>query len=268
MFNLLDIMRAAQGGAAIDGLARQFGIPVDQTQQAVAAMLPAFAMGLQRNAGQPNAFAHLLQMLSSGQYNAFYDNPGAAFSPQGRDSGADALAQMFGSPELARRVAEQTATLSGIAVESAGKMLPVVAAMLMGGMAKQASDQGLTGAFERYAQMMSGGAAPQPAPPPQSNPWQDMIGAMLGGAVPQSAGAQAARDAEQRASTSANPWEDMMTAMLGGSKPPEPPPAPERPTDAAFDAYAQMVQSGREMHDQHLAALKSMFDSFWGKQAP
>ena len=40
MFNLFDIMRGAQGGAAIDSMARQFGLTPNQVERAMQALLP------------------------------------------------------------------------------------------------------------------------------------------------------------------------------------------------------------------------------------
>jgi hypothetical protein len=50
MFNLLEIMQAAQGGNAYNNLAQQFGIGTEQAQKAVEALLPAMSMGLQQQA--------------------------------------------------------------------------------------------------------------------------------------------------------------------------------------------------------------------------
>ena len=57
MFTIFDLMRP---GAGMDAMARQFGLTQDQAQRATEALLPAFMLGLQRSAGNPNAFANLM----------------------------------------------------------------------------------------------------------------------------------------------------------------------------------------------------------------
>ncbi len=66
MYTLLDLMRAAQGGAAMENMSRQFGLSVDQTRRSLEALMPAFALGFQRNAADPTGFANLLRMMGSG----------------------------------------------------------------------------------------------------------------------------------------------------------------------------------------------------------
>jgi len=253
MFNFIDIMRAAQGGQAIENMARQFGLTPDQTRHAVAALLPAFAMGLQQAASRPDHLEQIFEAMRSGRFDAFFESPRSAFSKKARTSGEDLLATMFGSRELAQRIAEQSAAFSGIAAETATNMMPLVASTLMGGMAKSAQDQGFASLF---AQMMNPAKEPEPAP--AANPWEQMFGAMTGGA-------------QEAAAKSDNPFEEMLATMLRASTPGEPEPPPktdaERATEEVFANYQKMLQMGRELQDQHLLALKSMFDTFWTKRS-
>src|SRR4051812_5620473 len=150
MFNLLDLMRAAQGGAAMENIARQFGLSVDQTRRAMEALMPAFAMGFQRNAGDPMGFSNLIGMMGSSQYARFFDQPGQAFTPWGWSQGQEVLGKLFG-PEVSRQVAEQTAAWAGVAPDIMKQMMPTVAAMLMGGLFRSAANEGLAGLFEESA---------------------------------------------------------------------------------------------------------------------
>lgn len=266
MFNFIDIMRAAQGGQAIENMARQFGLTPDQTRHAVAALLPAFAMGLQQAASRPDHLEQLFEAMRSGRYDAFFESPRSAFSKKARTSGEDLLSTMFGSPELARRIAEQSAAFSGIAAETATKMMPLVASTLMGGMAKSAQDPDFATLF---AQMMNPARQPEPAPP--VNPWEQMFGAMMQGMQGGAQGvAPDAAHAPQGPARSDNPFEEMLAAMLRASPPSEPEPPPksdaERATEEAFAGYRKMLQMGREMQDLHVIALKSLFDAFWTKR--
>jgi hypothetical protein len=264
MFNFIDIMRAAQGGQAIENMARQFGLTPDQTRHAVAALLPAFAMGLHQAASRPDHLEQLFEAMRSGRYDTFFDNPRSAFSRKASTSGEDLLATMFGSQELARRVAEQSAAFSGIAAETATKMMPLVASTLMGGMAKSSKDEDFASRFEK---MMNPARQPEPTPP--ANPWEQMFGAMMAGMQGPTAAPEAA-PAARASPGSDNPFEEMLATMLRASTPGEPAPPPksdaERATEEVFANYQKMLQMGRELQDQHLLALKSMFDAFWTKR--
>jgi hypothetical protein len=193
MFNLFDIMRNAQGGAGIDAMARQFGLAPDQAQKAVEALLPAFALALQRSAMNPAALSQLFASLGGGHYARFFENPAQAFSPQARSEGDDLLARIFGSPEVSRQVAQQAAAMAGVGTEVMRQMMPVMATTLMGGMSQKAATQGMGDLFARMAAMFHAAAAvPQAASPSGQNPWAawgEMVGAMMGGAPPPGMGA-------------------------------------------------------------------------------
>ena len=45
MKNLFDLMREAQGGAAFETMSQAFGLSMEETRKAVAALVPAFAAG-------------------------------------------------------------------------------------------------------------------------------------------------------------------------------------------------------------------------------
>lgn len=238
MFNLFDIMRTAQGGAAFDNMGRQFGLSPQDTQRAVEALLPAFAMGLQRSATNPNAFASLMGLMGAGRPATFFDHAHSAFSPQAQDQGNDLLGQLFGNPDASRRIADQAAAWSGVGAAAVQQMMPVVAAMLMGGMAKsaaQAVSPEPRSPFDAWAgamKQMLGGAPPPPPPPPPSP---------------------------------VNPWLDMMQRMTG-----QPPPEPKPPEPAAAnpaEMWGQLFQSGRDVGEQHVKSLQGIFDTVWGAGA-
>lgn len=257
MFNFIDIMRAAQGGQAIENMARKFGLTPDQTRHAVAALLPAFAMGLHQAAARPNQLEQLFEKMRSGRFDGFFENSRSAFSKKAQTSGEDVMSKMFGSAELARQIAEQSAAVSGVTAETAAGMMPLVASTLMGGMARSAHDQDFATVF---GQMMK--PLQPPEPPKPANPWEQMFGAMMASAT------GAAPEAPRR---SDNPFEEMLAAMLRASAPSEPEPPPkseaEKATEEVFANYQKMLQMGRELQDQHLAALRSIFDGFWARRS-
>jgi hypothetical protein len=239
MFNWFDLMRQAQGGTAMDNMARQFGLTPQQTQAAMAAFMPAFALGLQRTASNPETMAQFARLMTAGHYPNFFESAAQAFSPQAKQEGSSALQQLFGSEEVSRQVAQQAAAFSGIATDVMQQVLPLMAAILMGGMAK-----------------MAGGPAPAPAPQAPSQAglgaWADMWSGVLKAGQPQVA-------AQPPAAAS---FEEMMATFLGKPKPPEPAPEAQKPDP--FAAFGQMMEQGREMQEQYLASLKSILDG-WGR---
>ncbi|WP_372422046.1 DUF937 domain-containing protein [Salinarimonas chemoclinalis] len=243
MTNLFDLIRTAQGGAAFDNLAQAFGLSTEDTRKAVAALVPAFAMGLQRSAASPEAMDALVRMMATGAFSGAYTDPKTAFSKRSRDTGADALATMFGSPDYVARVSEQAAALSGVAGEATGKMLPILASTLMDGMAMMGARMNASGGV--------GGGGGRDAPTPE---------------VTRS---RATKPADMPA---ANPWEAMFAAMMGAPPKPEPEPEPDPPSDpqaaaeAAFDAYRKMIDAGREMQDAQIAMMRSMMEGFFGRR--
>ncbi|MGP9820248.1 DUF937 domain-containing protein [Salinarimonas sp. NSM] len=232
MTNLFDLIRTAQGGAAFDNLAKAFGLSTEDTRKAVAALVPAFAMGLQRSAASPESMDALVRMMATGAFSGAWSDPKTAFSQRSRDTGADALATMFGSPDYVTRVSEQAAALSGVAGEATGKMLPILASTLMDGMAMMGAQLNAAG---------GGADRPRPSAKPAPAP-------------------------------AANPWEDMFATMMGAPPKPEPEPEPDPPSDpqaaaeAAFDAYRKLIDAGREMQDAQIAMMRAMMEGFWGKR--
>ena len=125
MFTIFDLMRP---GAGMDAMARQFGLTQDQAQRATEALLPAFMLGLQRSAGNPNAFANLMGAMTPGAAAPSTSQPQAA--------GSQALGQLFGPPELTRQIAEQAAHWSGVSAQVMQQMMPIVAGAVIGGLSK------------------------------------------------------------------------------------------------------------------------------------
>jgi hypothetical protein len=254
MFNPFDLMRQAQGGAGLENLARHFGLPPAQGHAAVAALLPALTMGLQRAAMDPAAMAQLVELMSRGPYAAFFRSADHGFSPEARQQGDQALEQLFGSAEFSRAVAQQAAAFSGLGLELMRQMMPIVAAMFMGG---------LRAAFEQGPGV---GPAPdrplQAAPPALPWPWAEFLTAATRSGPPSG-------PARAPAST---PFDAMMSLFMAGLRPaasqaPPPPPTPTPPTPAnPVEAWSALMNAGLDLQRQHLEALQSLFDAWCGRK--
>ena len=185
MNNLFEMMMQAQGGNAMQNMARQFGLAPEQAQKAVEAVLPAFQMGLQKQAESVDGFQQLMRTMTGGAFAGLHDANGDGIPDRATEQGNDVLGQIFGGKEVSRAVAAQAAAMSGISDAVVKQMLPIVASMLMGGLYKGVANQGAGGALGHAMQgnfgnamteMMRGGQGA-----PATNPLQDMMsGGMLG----------------------------------------------------------------------------------------
>jgi hypothetical protein len=300
MTNLFEMMQSAQNGQAMQNMARAYGLSQQQTQAAIDALLPAFSMGLQRQTQDPYAFGGLAQMVTASPFAKMFEAPAATIPSQAVPMGNDVLAQLFGSKEVSNAVAAQAAATSGVQQAILKQMLPVIAAMVMGGLFKSTSSQGMGGVFGQFAEMMRGQMpGQQPAPPPQanpSNPLEAILGGMFGngqfqapgqtqGGGPfgggQMPGGQIGSD-----QMGGGILGQILTSMLGGAQQPEPPrePEPKRrqaepdeqdepppsteagPGSIGLDALNRMFETGRQVQESHQDALKSIFEGMFGGQ--
>lgn len=292
MLSLFDMLNQAQNGKAVETMAKQFDLSRQQAELAMEALLPAFSQGLKRNAADPYGVGSFLSALSTGQHSKYFEDASSAFSPQGMSEGNGILGHLFGSKDLSRAVAAQAAQTTGIAQETLKQMLPALAAMIMGGLYKQSTNQFQAGGFgsggniigEVIEQMMrqagqQGGQAraPRPqAPQPDANPFDNPFGKILegmfggGGAQTQSA-----------PSTPQNPYGDnplgkIFEEMLRGgqqTRQPEPAPKPRpqsrqepnpsgRAPNPYDDLFGEMFETGRKQRDDYQKGMESIFDQF------
>lgn len=231
MMNLFEMMQSAQNGQAMQNLARQYGLSQQQTQNALDALLPAFSMGLQRQTQDPFAFGNLAQMMTASPFGRLYDTDGDGIPDNAQMMGNNVLAQLFGSKEVSNAVVAQAAATSGVGQAVLKQMLPVIAAMVMGGLFKSAGNSGLGGILGQFAEMMQGKMpgqqpAPQPQAQPSANPMGDVLGQVLGGLFGgQAAGAGAGQQPQGGPfggqmpggmGAGANPMGDVLGQILGG----------------------------------------------------
>jgi hypothetical protein len=251
MMSWFDLMRQAQGSPDLDTLARQFNLSTEQAQKAMAAFLPAFAMGMRQTA-ELNDPMQVLRGLPASPFAEFWNQTTRAFTPQAQQAGKLVLDQMFGSDDVTRRVAHQAANFARVGLETMQQMLPLMAGIFAGGLHKWMTSQGVMAG-------MTGKAAPPPPPPN----WADLWGNWL---------RSGSRPAAQK--SAATPFEVMMAPFLNpsssaGSSAKSEPAASEtaasEPPPSA-EAWEQMMGAGREMQKQYLASLQSIFDSAWNRK--
>lgn len=196
MLSLYDMMMQAQGGNAVDTMARQFGLAQEQAAKAVAALMPAFSEGFKRNAANPYDLAAFMKALTTGDHAKYFEDLGKAFTPQGLAEGNGILGHLFGNKDVSRAIAAQAAQMTGIGQEIYKQMLPVLASTLMGGIFKQslapffpgaagaAQANPFAGMMQQWAEATGLAKKPEPANPFTDNPFakafQDMMAGMTG----------------------------------------------------------------------------------------
>ena len=128
---------AQMGG--LQSMARELGVSEDEAASGAAALTPAILGGFKKQAqAQPsggNGLGDLLERLGGG---GLLDQ---VLAPQPTDvsPGNDVLGQIFGSKDVSRAVAQNAASQSGLAPGLLQKMLPMLAMLISGYMARQHS---------------------------------------------------------------------------------------------------------------------------------
>ena len=168
---LTDIL-AQMGG--LQSVAKELGVSPQQAQSGAAALLPAILGGFKKQAqAQPTGLDGLGGILNQLGGGGLLDNVLGA-QPTDTSLGNNVLGQIFGSKDVSRAVAANAATQTGLDPSLLKKMLPMLAMLAAGYMAKQ----GMGGGARQAAAPAGGGLG-------------GLLGGLLGGggaarqAVPQ-----------------------------------------------------------------------------------
>ena len=147
----------------LQSIARELGVSETQAASGAEALVPAILGGFKKQAQSQSSgidgLGGLLGQLGGG---GLLDN---VLSPQPTDvsRGNDVLGQIFGSKDVSRAVAQNASSQSGLDSSTLKKMLPMLAMLVAGYMAKQ-----------------HGAGAGQP-PSPGGGGLGGLLGALLGG---------------------------------------------------------------------------------------
>ncbi|MEL7030866.1 MAG: DUF937 domain-containing protein [Pseudomonadota bacterium] len=173
MAGLLDLLSGAQAQPAKKQLGQQFGLSDELTQQAMSALIPALAAGLKSNASKPGGVEALLGALNKGSHQKYIDEPSLLGRPETRTDGNGILGHLLGSKEVSRAVASRASEKTGLGDEVLKQMLPVVATMVMGSLAKKSEEPDTV---SQLAGILGGGQAQA-----QSGGLGGLLGGLLGG---------------------------------------------------------------------------------------
>jgi hypothetical protein len=128
-------MLAQTGG--LQAMARELGVSEAQAASGAAALLPALLGGFKKQAqAQPAGLEGLGGLLGQLGGGGLLDD---VLAPQPTDvrRGNDVLGQVFGSQDVSRAVAQEAAAQSGLAPALLKQMLPLLAMLVAGYLAKQ-----------------------------------------------------------------------------------------------------------------------------------
>ena len=151
----------------LQAMARELGVSESQAATGAAALLPAVLGGFKKQAtgaGSAEGLGGLLGRLGGGSLLDDVVSP----QPTNIGKGNEVLGQIFGDKEVSRTVAQDAATKTGLDPSLLKKMLPMIAMLAAGYMAKQrggagsSAGGGLGGVLGGMIGNMAGGAGRAP----------------------------------------------------------------------------------------------------------
>ncbi len=133
---ITDIL-AQMGG--LQSMARELGVSESDVARGAAALAPAILGGFRKQVqSQPTGLEGLGGLLGKLGGGGLFDEV-LAPAPTNVSRGNDVLGQIFGSKDVSRTVAQNAATHSGLDPALLRKMLPMLAMLVAGFMAKRGS---------------------------------------------------------------------------------------------------------------------------------
>ncbi|MFZ2492931.1 MAG: DUF937 domain-containing protein, partial [Thermoanaerobaculia bacterium] len=135
----MDINSILSQMGGLQSMARELGVSESQAKSGAAALLPAILGGFKKQTqAQPAGLGGLGGLLGQLGGGSLLDD---VLSPQPTNvnRGNDVLGQIFGSKDVSRTVAQNAAASSGLDPAILKKMLPILAMLVAGYMAKQSA---------------------------------------------------------------------------------------------------------------------------------
>jgi hypothetical protein len=186
----------------LSAIGRQFGLTEEQARAAFDALTPVVASGVRRSAQRETGLQDILSSALNGNRGDSFDSA--------TTSGNDVLGQIFGSKDVSRGVAQQLSATSGIGAAVLKQLLPIVASIVMGQVAKKMGGGGTSsgggGLGDILGDILGGGQqSRQQQPQSGGGGLGDILKDVLGGGQQQ-----------QAPSSQGGSLEDMLKGILGG----------------------------------------------------
>ena len=170
--SLMNLLQQAQGGQGLAQLGEKFGLDPSMVEQLAGQLAPAIAGGVKQRAQAEGGMGAILGQLQGESAAQYFDQAEQAAAPEAMAQGSEFLSQIFGTPDAAPQLAQAAAERVGAPVEKAQELLPALAAMMQGGMQKQAPDGDIGAMMQGLQQSGADGAG---------NGLGDILGALGGG---------------------------------------------------------------------------------------
>lgn len=163
--NLLESILTAQNGQAIDEIGNRFGLDRSQAEAAVKELLPAMSSGLKRQAASGDGLRSLAAAVERDSHDRYLDNPDLLRSEEATMEGNGILGHLLGSKDASRAVAERASQNTGLSSGLLKQILPVLASLAMGAVARnmRGSGGGGGGLLGQILSGAMGGGGMQPS---------------------------------------------------------------------------------------------------------
>src|SRR5262245_42737269 len=158
----------------ITTIGRQFGLNEEQTRAALDALVPVVAAGVRRTAQSPEGLQDIFRQVLTGGHGRTLDDDQAVHFDRAKPVGDEVLGQIYGDKQVSREVAQQLSATSGVGADILKKLLPIVATMVLGTLAKRMGSGGA----------MAGEQVPQPRSDGGGGGLGDILRDVLGGGGP------------------------------------------------------------------------------------
>ncbi len=153
----MDLMNALAQAGGVDAISRELGIDQSTAQNGVLALLPAVTDGMRgQAAASPQGFGGLGSILAGLGGGGLLSNV-VTPEPTNVAQGNGVLGQIFGNKDNSRAVAADAAQKSGLSPDLLKKMLPLVAMLVAGYLAKQHGQAAQSPATAGQAPAQDGG---------------------------------------------------------------------------------------------------------------
>lgn len=130
-----DVLSEAQNGQAFANLARAFHLPPSKVEVAVGAMVAELVEHIESRTQTRRTLASLVELLGQGAYTQVLETPVLLGATHTQVLGNDALKVIAGRG-ASEKIAARAAAASSISEMISEYLLPVIAAMLVGALAK------------------------------------------------------------------------------------------------------------------------------------
>ena len=160
--DIINSLKSAQGGKALQALAQSLQIAPGQMDQILQTVVPALSSRIERNTLNRGGLADTITEALKPEHAQALNDPHFATQPPAIDAGNGALNAVFGSKDASRSVAAQAAMSSGIEQAIIQKLLPIIASLVMAALSKALNGGGLADILKKLPDLAGAGHGTPP----------------------------------------------------------------------------------------------------------